>query len=177
MKRAAFSDRLKHAITVRMMKQIELCEKTNIPKSAMSQYVSGSFEPKQDRVAAIAAALNVSEAWLMGYDVPMENTPLQSHTVLSNCVREIVLTSHEESVIIAYRNKPAIQPAVDKLLDVSSSEEPEILKAAARNGRHLSPEEIERIKTLITEERGGHVPPEVIQELIDKVDTLPDFVD
>jgi transcriptional regulator with XRE-family HTH domain len=54
------------------MKQSELCAKTGIPKSAMSQYISGAFEPKQDRIYLIAEALNVDEAWLMGYDVPME---------------------------------------------------------------------------------------------------------
>ena len=43
-----------------------------IPKSSLSQYLSGDYEPKQDRVYDIAKVLNVSEAWLMGYDVPME---------------------------------------------------------------------------------------------------------
>lgn len=64
--------RIKKALTIRAMKQSELCQFTNIPKSAMSQYISGSFEPKQDRIYLIAKALNVSEAWLMGYEVPME---------------------------------------------------------------------------------------------------------
>ena len=32
----------------------------------MSQYVKGTFEPKQDRVELLAKALQVSEAWLMG---------------------------------------------------------------------------------------------------------------
>lgn len=54
------------------MRQSELCQLTKIPKSAMSQYVKGTFEPKQDRVELLAKALQVSEAWLMGYDVPME---------------------------------------------------------------------------------------------------------
>jgi UDP-3-O-[3-hydroxymyristoyl] glucosamine N-acyltransferase len=34
--------------------------------------VNDSFEPKQDRIYLIAKALRVSEAWLMGFDVPME---------------------------------------------------------------------------------------------------------
>ena len=42
----------------------------------MTTYMSGDYEPKQDRIYLIAQALNVSEAWLMGYDVPMSrNTP------------------------------------------------------------------------------------------------------
>lgn len=66
------SKRLASALTLRRMKQAELCQITKIPKSAISQYISGVFEPKQDRIYIIAKALNVSEAWLMGYDVPME---------------------------------------------------------------------------------------------------------
>ena len=66
------SERIAAALSIRNMKQSELCEKTKIPKSAISQYISGAFEPKQDRIYLIANALNVSEAWLMGYDVPME---------------------------------------------------------------------------------------------------------
>jgi transcriptional regulator with XRE-family HTH domain len=65
------ASRIKDALSMRGMRQVELCEMTKIPKSAMSQYVSGAFEPKQDRIYLIAKALNVSEAWLMGYDVPM----------------------------------------------------------------------------------------------------------
>ena len=70
--RASCSDRISLALNIRGMKQSELCAKTGIPKSAISQYVSGEFKPKQDRVFLIAQALGVDEAWLMGYDVPME---------------------------------------------------------------------------------------------------------
>jgi len=66
------STRIAKALSIRGMKQYELCEKTKIPKSAISQYISGAFLPKQDRVFLISQALNVDPAWLMGYDVPME---------------------------------------------------------------------------------------------------------
>ena len=75
MKKENFGYRLQKALNIQGMKQIELAEKTNIPKSAISQYISNSFEPKQDRVEILAKTLNVSEAWLMGYDVPMEREP------------------------------------------------------------------------------------------------------
>ena len=71
-KRASCSGRLALALSLRGMKQSELCARTGIPKSAVGQYISGEFKPKQDRVFLIAQALNVDEAWLMGYDVPME---------------------------------------------------------------------------------------------------------
>lgn len=66
------ADRLQKALHLRHMKQSQLCEMTGIPKSAMSQYVNGAFEPKYDRLELISKALEVNEAWLMGYDVPME---------------------------------------------------------------------------------------------------------
>ena len=65
--------RIKKALSVRNMRQSELCEKTKIPKSALSEYIKGVYEPKQDRVFAIATALNVDPVWLMGFDVPMES--------------------------------------------------------------------------------------------------------
>lgn len=71
MKRSC-SERLSQALSVKNITQTELCKKTGIPKSAMSQYIKGNFEPKQDRIYLIAKALNISEAWLMGYDVPMQ---------------------------------------------------------------------------------------------------------
>lgn len=39
-------------------------------KSDLSQYLSGKFEPKQDKLMVLGLALGVSPAWLMGLDVP-----------------------------------------------------------------------------------------------------------
>ena len=69
---SVFCDRLNQIMQEKNITSMELCEKTGIPKSAMSQYRSGSFKPKADRIYLLSKALNVSEAWLMGYDVPME---------------------------------------------------------------------------------------------------------
>jgi transcriptional regulator with XRE-family HTH domain len=71
-RRENISDRIKKALIIKGIKQSELCDLTKIPKSAISQYISGAFEPKKDRISIIAKSLNVSEMWLMGYDVPME---------------------------------------------------------------------------------------------------------
>lgn len=65
-------DRLKNGLDARNMKAVELSEKTRIPKSAISQYLSGYAKPKQDRIYLISKALNVDPGWLMGFDVPME---------------------------------------------------------------------------------------------------------
>ena len=67
-----FAFRLKHAMVMRGIKASELSEKAKIPKSAISQYLSGLYEAKQKNIFKLANVLNVSEAWLMGLDVPME---------------------------------------------------------------------------------------------------------
>lgn len=75
-----FSERLQYALDVRKMKQSDLAKITDIGKSSISTYLTGSYEPKQKKIYQIAAALNVNEAWLLGYDVPMERenaAPLQ----------------------------------------------------------------------------------------------------
>lgn len=64
-------DRLKKAMDANGMKAVDLCEKTAIPKSAISYYLAGKSEPKSDRLYIIAKALDVSEAWLLGYNVDM----------------------------------------------------------------------------------------------------------
>ena len=43
-------------------------------KSDISQYVSGLVEPGQEKLFILGKALNVSEVWLMGYDVPRQRT-------------------------------------------------------------------------------------------------------
>ena len=64
--------RIRKALTIRNMKQAELCRKTKIATSAMSEYLSGLYEPKQDKIYIMSEALNVDPVWLMGFDVPME---------------------------------------------------------------------------------------------------------
>ena len=99
---ATCADRLKEALTIKGLKQSDLCRLTGIPKSAISQYISGAFEPKQDRVYLLSKALNVSEAWLMGLDVPMErekNAPSESES----------LTEGEQMLIDLFRRVPEEQ--------------------------------------------------------------------
>lgn len=69
--------RLAKALNIRGIKQIELSNRTNIPKSSISLYLKDAYEPKQDRLYEFAKVLNVSEVWLMGYDVPMERSDTQ----------------------------------------------------------------------------------------------------
>lgn len=81
MKKENTSTRLKTIIKDRGLKQVDIlnkalpfCQKYGVKmnKSDISQYVSGKNEPGQDKLYILGKALNVSEAWLMGYDVPMK---------------------------------------------------------------------------------------------------------
>lgn len=94
------SVRIKKALEIKGMKQSELCKLANIPKSSLSQYLSGDFEPKQDRIYLIAKALNVSEAWLMGFDVPMERQ------VKKESPSEPSLTEGEQLMLDLFRRIP-----------------------------------------------------------------------
>lgn len=74
------ANRIRTALEVRGMKQADLVEKTKIGKSSISTYLSGAYEPKQKNIYRIASALNVDEAWLMGFDVQMDRKNISIET-------------------------------------------------------------------------------------------------
>lgn len=85
MDRETTASRLKKIMAEKNLKQVDVleaakpfCEKYNVKlnKSDLSQFVSGKVVPGQWKLTVLGLALNVSEAWLMGYDVPAErNAP------------------------------------------------------------------------------------------------------
>lgn len=76
------SNRLKQVMEELDINQSELVRRTGINKGALSSYISGRYIPKQRAIYALASALDVSEPWLMGYDVP-KNRVEDSNTSLS----------------------------------------------------------------------------------------------
>ena len=72
--KATLSERLNEALVLRGKKAVDLTRNLDIPKSAMSQYLSGKSQNMDtERLQKIARYLRVSEPWLLGYDVPMED--------------------------------------------------------------------------------------------------------
>ena len=69
---ATFAQRLREGLDIRQKTETELAKRSQISKSSISRYIKGDWEGKQGAVYALAKALGVTEAWLMGYDVPME---------------------------------------------------------------------------------------------------------
>lgn len=70
--------RLRSLMNERGIRQVDIltaskpfCEKygVKLAKNDLSQYVNGKVEPGQEKLPILGLALNVSEAWLMGYDV------------------------------------------------------------------------------------------------------------
>ncbi len=93
------SKRIAKAMAIKGVNQTELCKACKIPKSSLSLYLSGAYEPKQDRIYLISKALDVSEAWLMGYDVPME----REKNVPSD---KVELTEGERALLELFKQVP-----------------------------------------------------------------------
>lgn len=91
MRKFETSDRIRQLMSEKNWKQVDIInnskpyqEKLGIKlgKSALSQYVNGVQAPDQKKLALLALTFDVSEAWLMGYDVPREreSNPEQQYT-------------------------------------------------------------------------------------------------
>lgn len=83
MKKESTSVRLKKIMNIKNLRQVDIlnltlpyCKKYGVKmnKSDISQYCSGKTEPNQKKLFVLGCALNVNEAWLMGFDVPMERS-------------------------------------------------------------------------------------------------------
>lgn len=73
-------NRIREALQLRNMKQVELVEKTGIKKSSINNWLAQRWQPKQDAILKMARVLDVSEMWLAGYDVPRERPVEQIKT-------------------------------------------------------------------------------------------------
>ena len=99
---ASIADRLREAMNIRNKKQVDLERETGINRSAISRYLSGEYEPKNKPIYELAKALDVSEQWLMGYDVPMDRPKAQKN---NDAISDIVvkLRSDEEFLSIVLK--------------------------------------------------------------------------
>ena len=115
------STRIKRAMNMRGIKQVELSDKSGIKKSALSQYIAGRILPKQDKLTALGLALNVSEVWLMGYDVPMEREPMpnkENDIILEYNLDEYELAEYNrimEMNLLMFNNKKISENDKEKL--------------------------------------------------------------
>ena len=62
-------DRLNEALKLRNMTAAELSKRSGIAKSSLSRYLTGENIPRSIAIGKMATALNVSPAWILGYNV------------------------------------------------------------------------------------------------------------
>lgn len=90
MNRAELKDRLQEALDIRDKKSVDLVRDLKIPKSAVSQYLSGkSQNMDSERLHSICKYLDVSEPWMMGYNVPRERTMDKKNNALVDIVTRL----------------------------------------------------------------------------------------
>jgi len=89
-KKAELKDRLKFALELREKKSADLVRDLKIPKSAVSQYLSGKSQNMDSkRLYDMCRYLNVSEAWMMGYDVPMNRKIEEKNDILVDVIKRL----------------------------------------------------------------------------------------
>ena len=93
MKTSSTALRLNEFMQKNGLKQIDIINRAKpfcseygvkLSKSDLSQYVSGKVEPGQNKLYILARALNVSEAWLMGYEVKNTTNQNESQSIQTN---------------------------------------------------------------------------------------------
>ena len=115
----AICSRIQKAMDIRSMKAVDICEKTGIPKSSMSMYLAGKVEPKSDRLYKIAKCLDVAEAWLLGYDVPIERPKSQKNNdAISDIVVQLRSDGEFLSIVLKIsKMEPEKRKSLNALLD------------------------------------------------------------
>ena len=73
-----FKDRLDEAMRIRGITAAELARTSQVNEGAISQYRAGKYKASQRSLDKLARALRVSIPWLMGADVPIENSESQA---------------------------------------------------------------------------------------------------
>lgn len=63
-------DRLNEALKAHDMTPQQLADRSGLYFTSVYRYLKGERIPKTDSIEKMAAVLNVSPAWLLGYDVP-----------------------------------------------------------------------------------------------------------
>ena len=144
-----FANRLNKALKYNNMKAIELSNKTGINKSLISNYLNGNFKAKQDKLTEMAEVLNVSETWLMGYDVSMDREWLKDSEIdNATLINNFYIEDDSKNIKIPILGKiPAGVPLeaiedIDGYVEVSKSivKDPYNLFALRISGDSMNPE-------------------------------------
>lgn len=97
------------------MTQDELANKIGVKKTSVSNYEVNTNSPPEKVIIKIMDALDCDANYLFGDYTTKEN---------------FVITPHERKIIEAYRKSPEMQPAIDKLLDITNTQTIKVYRAA-----------------------------------------------
>ncbi len=120
MERSSTSERLKQLMSERNLRQVDILEKSKpfqkqlgvkMGRSALSQYVTGKSKPDDKKLYLLSKTLDVSEAWLMGYDVDIKRVPDEERGTTQN--------SHPEILTIYNQLE---EPKQEKVLDYAKEQ-------------------------------------------------------
>ena len=62
-------NRIKEGMKMRKMNAAQLAKMSGVSEASISNYLNDKVKPKTNNIQKLASALEVNEAWLMGYDV------------------------------------------------------------------------------------------------------------
>ena len=110
---------INYYMTLHHKSRLEMCEILDVKYTTFCDWVNAKTYPRIDKIEKMAKYFGISKADLVEERGGSDN-------IMS-------LTPHEKDLINAYRNKPELQPAVDKLLDVPA--EKQELKLVGRDGK------------------------------------------
>lgn len=65
-----FRERLKEAMEEKEYSQYTLAEKSSVPRTSISGYLTEVNKPNAEAVLKLGLGLGVEPLWLLGYDVP-----------------------------------------------------------------------------------------------------------
>jgi len=115
MGRTTTAQRLNEVMKNRNLRQVDVVEMARpfydrygikLNKNDLSQYLSGKVQPKKDKIALLGMILNVSEGWLMGFDVSpdraTENEPADNQPCgrVTECIELFSLLNDVEQDMI-----------------------------------------------------------------------------
>ena len=94
-------DRLNEAMQKRGITATELAKLTGLNKSSVSRYLTGENIPRSLAIGKLAQALRVNPAWILGYDVPMDEgvPPIQINVEKLNDANKERLQAYYQALI------------------------------------------------------------------------------
>jgi len=114
MKNEMTAKRLKYAMDALNLTAKRLSDKSGVSEPSISQYLHGTFAPKNKTAAKLAKVLKVNPMWLMGFDVPMERTTFSFDELLK--LDDIEVSNRDFVLSMDELSRDMTVPQMDKVM-------------------------------------------------------------